>query len=136
MNLVVYLFFNGNCEEAINFYKDTLKGEVLFMQRFVDSPMPCEDADKNKVMHATLKMENFMMMFSDSDSKHEITFGNNYSLSLDFKDAESLDSTFAALAAGGSTEMAPQDMFWGARFAMCTDKFGVKWMFNYDKPKA
>lgn len=136
MNLIIYLFFNGNCEEAMNFYKDALHGTVELVQRYGDAPMPTDEADKNKIMHATMKMDKFTMMFSDSGAKQDVTFGTNYALSLDFKDQDSIDKTYAALSEGGTVDMELQDTFWGARFGMCTDKFGVKWMFNWDKPKA
>lgn len=136
MEMIVYLFFNGNCEEAMNFYRDAMNGNIVSIQRYGESPMPCDDADKGKVMHGVLQMEKFMMMFSDTGAKDPATFGTNYSLSLNFHDDATIDAAYAALSAGGTADMPLQDMFWGAKFGMCTDKFGVRWMFNFDRPQA
>lgn len=136
MEMIVYLFFNGNGEEAMNFYAKALNGNIVSIQRYGESPMPCEDADKGKVMHGVLQTAQFMMMFSDTASKEPAVFGTNYSLSLNFHDEASIDAAFAAIADGGTADMPLQGTFWGAKFGMCTDKFGVRWMFNYDRPQA
>jgi PhnB protein len=136
MEMVIYLFFNGNCEAAMNFYAKALNGNIVSIQRYGDADMPCDEADKGKVMHGVLQTAEFMMMFSDTTGKEPAVFGTNYSLSLNFHDETSIDAAFVALAEGGTTDMPLQDTFWGAKFGMCTDKFGVRWMFNYDRPKA
>ncbi len=136
MSLNVYLFFNGNCEEAMNFYKDCTNGNIVSLQRFGDTPMPCDESQKNKVMHAIMDIHGSTVMFSDSDSKRQINFGDNFSLALDFKNEDAISTCFTALSKGGKITMPLQDTFWGAMFGMCTDKFGVNWMFNFDKPKS
>lgn len=136
MSLNVYLFFNGNCEEAMNFYKDCTGGNIISLQRFGDTPMPCDESQKNKVMHAIMDIHGSTVMFSDSDSKRHINFGDNFSLALDFKSEETINACYAALSNGGKITMPLQETFWGAIFGMCTDKFGVNWMFNFDKPKS
>ena len=85
MSLIVYLFFNGNAEEAINFYINSLGGEIVSMQRYGDTPMPCDDAVKNKVMHAVFTAAGATLMCSDTDGKKQFTCGDNISLSLDIK---------------------------------------------------
>ncbi len=136
MSLIVYLFFNGNAEEAINFYINSLGGEIVSMQRYGDTPMPCDESVKNKVMHAVFTAAGATMMCSDTDGKKQFTFGDNISLSLDYKDPEAMRKAFDALAEGGNVTMPLQDTFWGAIFGMLTDKFGNNWMFNHDKPQA
>jgi PhnB protein len=135
MNISLYLFFNGNCEEALNFYSEVFGSKPSSMQRYGDSPMPGSEDNKNKIMHATLPVAGGMLMMSDSDEKRNVSFGDNYSISLNFNSDGELNRTFDALSTGGQVTMPVQDTFWGATFGMCTDKFGVHWMFNYDKKK-
>ena len=136
MSLNVYLFFNGNCEEAINFYKDATGGTIESMQRYGDAPMPCSDTQKNKIMHGVMDVNGAKVMFSDAPENQDVVFGGNFSLALDFRDAATMQHAFDALSgSGGAVTMPLQDQFWGARFGMCTDKYGVNWMFNMDQPK-
>jgi len=132
----IYLYFNGNCEEAMNFYKQALTGGEIMINRYGESPMPASDAWKNKVLHGTLQAADTTFFFSDSNEGHEATFGNNFSVSLNFQSDEEITNTFNAISAGGKITMPLQDTFWGAKFGMCTDKFDVNWMFNWDKPTA
>lgn len=138
----MYLAFNGTCEEAMNFYKDALGLEMISMQRFGDMPPmpgapPISAEEKNRVLHCTIGKEGSMqLMASDSNAMHPVTFGNNASISLNFMTEEEIDKTFAAISEGGNITMPLQDTFWGAKFGMCTDKFGTAWLFNYDRPKA
>jgi PhnB protein len=136
MSLNVYLFFDGNCEEAMNFYKDATGATIESLNRFGESQMPVDEAHKDKILHAIMKISDTTVMFSDSDGKKDIKMGDNFSLALDFKSDADIKKTFEALSKSGSITMPLQDTFWGATFGMCTDKFGVNWMFNYDKPKA
>ena len=129
----IYLMFNGNCEEALNFYKDKLNGNIEFIQRYGESPVDATEEQKNKIMHATLDLQGFKIMAADSDGKRNVSFGDNFSIALDFKSDGDIERAFNAMHTGGQVTMPLQDTFWGAKFGMCTDKFGVNWMFNYDK---
>jgi PhnB protein len=133
--LSLYLFFNGNCEEAMNFYKETLGGTIEFVQRYGDSPEPGSESNKNKIMHATMNLMGAYVMFSDAMEKRNVQFGDNFSISVNCKSDGDVDRLLDAMSTGGQVTMAADDTFWGARFGMCTDKFGVNWMFNYDKEK-
>jgi len=135
MSLNIYLNFNGNCEAAMKFYESATGGKIVVMQRYGDSPVPCSDAEKNLVLHGILMIGEDKIMFSDGNEKHQVTFGDNFSIAMDFKDDTSIQKAFDGLSAGGTVTMPLQDMFWGAKFGMCRDQFGVNWMFNYDKPK-
>ena len=135
MKLVPYLNFNGNCEDALNFYKKCLGGKIVGLQRFSDSPMDVPKGFKKRVLHATFKFGDNVIMASDSMPANPIEHGNGFSLSIDVKDVKSLNSTFKKLSAGGKVTMPLQDTFWGARFGMLKDKYGVGWMFNCDKKK-
>lgn len=129
-----YLFFKGNCEEALNFYKKVLSGEIVGLQRFGDASMPVDDDYKQKIMHAELKIASQSLMFSDGAPHKEITKGDNVHLNLSFSDETSLRLTWRKLSEGGSVHMDLQDTFWGAIFGQLEDKFGIRWMLNYQKP--
>lgn len=138
MGLNIYLNFNGTTEEAMNFYKDATGGTIENIIRFGENNggMPVTDADKDKVMHASMKIHGSLVMFSDGNEQHKITMGDNFSMSLDYDNEEDIQREFDAISAGGKITMPLQDTFWGAKFGMCVDKFGLPWMFNHDKPKA
>jgi PhnB protein len=129
-----YLNFNGNCEEAINFYKDALGGELLFMQRYGESPM-AGMADDNAVMHCTLKIGDTHIMASDNPQNQTASAGSNISLAYGLNDPAAAESMFNTLAEGGNVSMPLQQTFWAERFGMLTDKFGINWMFNCEKPE-
>ena len=128
-----YLNFNGNAAEALAFYSNALKGEVVFQQPFGD--MAPDPSFKEKIMHASFEAGDLKFMVSDCPPGVSVISGDQVSLSLNFSDLESIEKTFAALSEGGIITMPIQDTFWGARFAMTKDKFGVHWMFNYDYEK-
>jgi PhnB protein len=131
--IIPYLNFNGNAAEALAFYTKALNGAILFQQTFGEAPMPQTAEMKDKIMHATFQAGKLSFMVSDCPPDMAVTTGTNVSLSLNFLDAESIENTFAAFSEGATITMALQDTFWGARFGMLTDKFGINWMFNYDK---
>lgn len=130
-----YLNFNGNCEEAINFYKDVLGGELLFMQRYGESPM-AGMADDNKVMHCTLKIGDTHIMASDNPQDQPASTGSNISLAIGMNDPAGAEKMFEKLSDGGNVTMPMQETFWAERFGMLTDKFGINWMFNCEKPQS
>ncbi|MGE5457060.1 MAG: VOC family protein [Methanococcaceae archaeon] len=132
-NLVNYLTFSGDCEEALNFYKDTFGGEYSISMRYGDSPAPCPDSQKDKIMHATFTSDGFMLMASDGPADYDKKRGDNVSLMLDFSDEAEEEKVYNALSSGGKVNQPLQDTFWGARFGMVTDKFGINWMLNFTK---
>lgn len=129
-SLEAYLLFNGNCEEAVKFYCDTFKGEVLFSTRYSDSPVDVTEDSKNKIMHMVFKIRGTEVMASDSHSGNDVTFGNNIQLSVAFDKNTDPTETFNKLAQGGKVTMPLQQTFWAIKFGMLKDKFGVNWMFN------
>jgi PhnB protein len=130
----VYLTFDGNCREAMTFYADSLGAEVELM-KFADMP-DCPPGTENRIMHARIAKGSTLLMASDTMPGMPFTQGNNFSISVDCESAAEVDKLSAALSAGGKVTTAPADMFWGAYFGMAMDKFGLQWMFNFDKPKA
>jgi PhnB protein len=133
--IVPYLSFNGDAAAALAFYAKALDGQVIFQQTFGESPMECPPGFKDKIMHATFQAGDLKMMASDCPPDIKVTPGTNMSLSLNFPSLESIEKVFAALSEGATITMPLQDTFWGARFGMLVDKFGINWMFNFDLQK-
>ena len=132
-----YIAFKGNCEEAINFYKDKLGAEVVFIQRYGDSPMAGKGPDE-KIMHCTIKIGDSAIMACDNifEEKNPTVVGNNITLALGTKDAQQAESVFEKLSDGGAVTMPIQETFWAERFGMLVDRFGINWMINCDKAGA
>lgn len=128
--LLPYLNFNGNCAEAMEFYKSVLGGE-LEMQKFGDVPdMPVTEEQRGQVVHASLKNDAIFFMASDGTAEHKVTFGDSIHMSLIGTDEETLTKYFNDLSEGGTINTALEKQFWGDKFGMLTDKFGIHWMVN------
>lgn len=133
MTLIPYLHFEGSAEEALNFYKDVLSGEILMLSRYGDAPMPVDEDWKNKIMHGRLKFGDALMYVSDGPKNYKSYKGNNIQLSVDVSDVNKIVEVFNKMAEGGKVTMPLADQFWGAKFGMLEDKYGVGWMFNCEK---
>ena len=136
--LTAYVTFNGNTEEAFNFYKAAFGGELVNVQRFGDAPNGAQmsDSDKKKIMHIALEAPNGIKLMGNDhlDFMGEpFKAGNNFSLSL-HPDSEAVaDKLFNSLSAGGIVMVPMARAPWGDYFGMFTDKFGIKWMINHQK---
>jgi PhnB protein len=135
MQLEPYLFFaDGKCEEALNFYKGVFNGKVDELSRWKEMPKdtggpPVTPETENRVMHANFRAPGVSFMASDASPGK--TYGEGpMSLSLGTGDVAEAERVFKSLAEGGSVEMPLADMFWGAKFGMLTDKYGIDWMIN------
>ena len=135
MQLITYVTFGGNCEEAINFYKEALGAEVLMINRMGESPMEVPEHVKGKIMHARLQIGENVLYMSDTFDPSSIVQGNNISLSLQPESLDKTEELFNKLSVGGTVKMPLQDTFWGARFGMFIDKFGIHWMLNCELKK-
>ena len=139
MQIQPYLFFDGRCEEAIEFYKKALGAEVTQLKRFKDSPepnSPMVPADSgNKVMHANLRIGESMVMASDGSCRGKPNF-EGFSLSLELTDDADAERKFAALGNGGTVHQPLITTFFASRFGMVADRFGVQWMVISGKPAA
>jgi PhnB protein len=135
MKLNPYLNFDGNGEEALNFYKDALGGEITMLSRYGDSPMPADEDWKNKLMHSRLVFDGNVIMISDVFKEMSVKKEGNVVLNIDVETLDQINQVFAKMAEGGKVTMELQDTFWGARFGMLKDKFGVDWMFNHELKK-
>jgi PhnB protein len=127
-----YLFFDGRCEEAIEFYRKTLGAEVTMLMRFKDSPQPHQPGmippgAENKVMHANLRIGDATVMASDGRCQGNPSF-QGFSLSLTASNDTEADQWFAALGDGGKVQMPLTKTFFSSRFGMVADRFGMSWM--------
>lgn len=130
-----YINFNGNCHEVMTFYKECLGGE-LNMQTIEGSPIEdqCPAAIKDHILHASLSKDGLLLMGSDmQEPGGNFIKGNNIGLSLNCSSEEEINTFFLNLSAGGKVSHALTEQFWGATFGVLTDKFGIRWMLNYDK---
>ena len=136
-----YLNFNGNSEEAFMFYKSVFGGEFAMLQRYKEVPAEAgkfSSSDGEKIMHISLPLGKAgVLMATDSleSMGQKLIVWNNFSLSLVAENKEEVDRLHMKLSQGGVSTMTPGDTFWWAYFAMCTDKFGIHWMINYDYPR-
>ncbi|MEO8664503.1 MAG: VOC family protein [Ignavibacteria bacterium] len=131
-----YLIFNGNTEEAFNFYKSVFGGEFTMIMRYKDMPaeVPKGDANENDIMHVSLPIgKNTILMGSDShDPKHKTTAGTNFNISVNADSEKDADKIYKGLSEGGKATMPMAKAFWGAYFGMLMDKFGIQWMVSSD----
>lgn len=134
-DITPYFTFNGSARQAMTFYKEVLGGDLNLMT-FENSPVEVPADAKDRIMHATLSNGTITLMASDTMPNQTTTNGNSVSLSINCSSVEEIDRLYNSLSEGGEITMPLQDTFWGARFAMLTDKFGIGWMFNYDYPQA
>jgi PhnB protein len=134
-----YLNFQGNTEEAFNFYKSVFDtefmGEGIMRMGDVpadDSTPPMPENEKQLVMHVSLPiLAGHILMGTDlPESMGKLVQGNNVAINLEPDTRAEADKLFAALSTGGEVEMPMQEMFWGDYYGACADKFGVKWMVN------
>ena len=129
-----YLFFNGNCEQAIEFYRKALGAEVVMMMRYKESPEPPQPGMvppgfENKIMHTSFRVGQTLMMASDGCAAEKPNF-QGFSLSLSVPTETEADRAFAALADGGQVRMPLTKTFWSPRFGMVSDRFGIGWMIS------
>ncbi|MGD8486178.1 MAG: VOC family protein [Chloroflexota bacterium] len=134
-----YLTFDGNCEEAFDFYRSVFGGDFDMMQRFSEAPpeMPVASEDANKVMHVSLPLgDGQVLMGSDQPSERgPLAAGSSISLHIGVDSAEEGRRLFEALAAGGTVVMPYEPQFWGSDYGMCADRFGTVWAIDYAHPQ-
>ncbi len=133
-----YIHFNGNAEEAFNFYKSVFGGEFAMISRFKDmetTEHPIAENEAEKIMHIALPIgKNSILMASDTPAfmgKHNEN-ENRSKISISAESKEEADKLFNGLSAGGKIEMPIAESPWGSYFGMFRDKFGFEWMVDYD----
>lgn len=135
----IYLNFQGQSEEAFNFYKSVFGGEFTAFQRFAEVPgmENLSDSDKNKMMHIAFPVGNLVLMTTDAleGMGPKLVVGNNVNVSLHPETEAESYKLFEALSAGGVIETQLEKMFWGGLYGAFIDQYGVRWMLNWDEPK-
>ena len=129
MQIEPYLFFEGRCEEALDFYRRALGAEVTMLMRYKESPDPdmCPAGAEDKVMHANLRIGNSTIMASDGMCSGQPVF-QGFALSLSLTDKTEAERLFTALSDGGQVQMPLAETFYSPLFGMVADRFGVVWM--------
>ncbi len=133
-----YLTFNGNCEDAFNFYKSVFGTEFEFIGRFKDMPPSdhkISETAGNLIMHVSLPIGGGTSLFGSDSSEefgHVTKTGDNFSISINASSEDEAKKLFEKLSQGGKITMPLEKTFWGALFGMFTDKFDINWMVNYD----
>ncbi len=127
MQIQPYLFYNGRCEEAIDFYRAAVGAEVTMLMRFKDSPDPTSPGVEEKVMHASLRIGDTTVLVSDGRCSGQLSF-QGFALSLTVPDDAEAERLFAALGDGGQVQMPLTKTFFSTKFGMVADRFGVLWM--------
>ena len=134
MHVQPYLFFDGRCEEAVEFYRRTLGAEVTMLMRFKDSPEPPDTGmvppgAGDKVMHMSFRIGETTVLASDGQCAGRPNF-QGFSLSLTAPNEAEAERLFAALADGGQVQVRLTKTFFASRFGMVADRFGVSWMIS------
>jgi PhnB protein len=129
MQVQPYLFFDGRCEEALEFYKRALGAEVQMLMRFKDNPEPQANPTGagEKIMHTSFRVGDSTVMASDGRCQGQPSF-QGFALSLTASDDAEAERLFAALEDGGQVQMPLAKTFFSSRFGMVADRFGVPWM--------
>jgi PhnB protein len=129
-----YLTFNGNCKEAMEFYRDCLGGE-LSLQTIGESPLSDKMPQKMKdyILHSILIRDSLVLMGSDMVGEQGLQKGNAVSLSLNCDTEEEIKNFYAKLSRGGKADHPLENSFWGALFGDLTDKYGNHWLLHFDK---
>ena len=129
-----YLTFNGNCREALTFYKECFDAD-LNLQTVEGSPMEdqCPPGMKHLILHAILIKDDFILMATDMVEPEGFIKGNNISLSVMCGSEKEINNYFSKFSVGGEILDPLREQFWGAIFGCVVDKFGIRWMFNFEK---
>lgn len=140
MAIQVYINFNGNCREAVEFYAEVFGSEKPKFMLFGDMPPDPEfqlaEEAKNLVMHTNLNVSGSTIMFSDTPPGMPYAAGNNITLVIVSKDRDEIESTYNKLKVGGTIEMELQETFWSKCYGMITDKYGIGWQLSLDSGEA
>jgi PhnB protein len=129
-----YINFNGKCREAMNFYKECIGGELLFLP-VAGTPIEhhCPPAMNEHIAHSSLIKNDFVLMATDMTSPEGYKPGNNIAVSVNCSSEDEIHTFYSKLSKGGKIIDTLKDQFWGAKFGVIIDKFGICWMLSYDK---
>ena len=135
MAIEAYIYFNGNCREAVEFYAQVFRTDKPQIMTYGDAPPNPEFAlseeAKNLVLHSQLNISDSNIMFSDVYPSMPFVIGNNISLTIVSADIDEIKSSFNKLKEGGRVEMDLQKTFWSKLYGNLIDKYGINWQFSY-----
>ncbi len=130
-----YIFFNGNCRKAVEFYAEVFETKVPEIMLYSDAPpdqdFPISEDTKNLVMHAYLDIKGSPVMFSDQPPGMPFIRGNNISLIINSNDMDEINTMFNKLKEGGTVDIELQETFWSKYYGSVTDKFGIAWQVYF-----
>lgn len=134
MQTTPYINFQGNAREAMEFYRDVLRGEITVMFSYGESPMAADMPPESHdgIMHSTLVADGAEIMGADGPPR-EGKGANNVQIALMVEEVDEAERIFAALSEGGEVSMEMQQTFWVERFGMCVDRYGIAWLINGGK---
>jgi PhnB protein len=136
MSMSLFINFNGNCREAVDYYAEVFGSEKSRLLTFGEMPadpnMPLPEEAKNLVAYVDVKVLDFVLMCSDVFPGTPFVQGNNITICVGTEDIEMIDTLFNKLKEGGTVTMELQETFWSKRYGMLVDKFGIPWMFSHD----
>ena len=131
MKCDVYLSFDGNCEEAMNFYQRAFGGEFTVVMRYSEGPPEYQtEGTEDKIMHMTLSMADGAELKGSDVFHHPVEKGNAYHVSIGADSEEHGEKMFNALSEGAKITMPYQEVFWGGKFGSLLDRFGIQWMIS------
>ncbi len=136
MTVGIYLIFNGNCREAVEFYSEvfgTASDEIMTFGDHPSSDYPLSEEEKKLIMHTSMRISGDLIMFSDAFPGSPVTVGENVSIMVTSKDMEELKAQFHKIKEGGRVEMDLQETFWSKCYGAVIDQFGVSWQFNHEE---
>lgn len=128
-----YLIFDGECRQALKFYRECLGAELQQMT-YGEIPGEKQKGSPDRILHARLQARGLTLMASDAPSGTPVKQGNNFAIAVHCDSSEEVDRLFKGLSAGGTVKMAPQETFWAVRYADFTDRFGVNWSLELARP--
>lgn len=135
MPVQIYINFQGNCREAVEYYAQVFNTEPLQLMTFGDTPQdpqhPLPEEAKQLIMHSRLRIAGSLVMFSDTFPGMPFVTGNNISLAIVSEDLDELTTSFHKLKEGGKVVMELQETFWSKCYGSVVDKFGIEWQFNF-----
>ncbi len=133
MKVVPYMSFNGNAEEALNYYKVVLEGDIGDVMRYKDAPdMDVSEGYMDKLLHGQLKIGDNEIFVADTFENMPVKMGGSVEMTLLMDSEEELRKVFDAFAKEGEVQMPVDKMFWGAIFGSVVDKFGIRWSLNFN----
>jgi PhnB protein len=136
MSMQVFVNFNGNCREAVNFYSEVFKVKEPEFMTFADMPggpdYSISEKTKGLIVYTSLRIEGGIIMFSDATPEMPLIIGNNVSLTIVSKDMDEIKRLFKSMKEGGTVTMELQETFWSKCYGNVTDKFGIQWQFSHD----